>query len=69
MTHEEQTAARKIQLRVAVAEHKAAIRRHRLELGRAAAELLELEARATGISITKVPTGVGAIHGHRHPAS
>jgi hypothetical protein len=61
-------AARGQQLRATVAEHKAAIRRHREQLGAAKAALdrFEAECRQRGIAVTQVPiTGAGGIHGHR----
>ncbi len=58
--------ARGQQLRATVAEHKAAIRRHRELLGaaKAALDAHDGECRRRGISVTYVTTGAGGIHGH-----
>lgn len=59
-------AARGESLRAAVSDHKAAIRRHRDQLGvaKAALDAFEAECRQRGIAVTYQSAGAGALHGH-----
>lgn len=58
-------------LQADVARHKAAIRRHREELGvaKAALDAFDAECRQRGIAVTYVTAGAGVIHGHPRPRS